>query len=447
MEFLNNLWIAFSTPNETFLNVILFFAGFVETYIVLSLFLIIININSTNKQKIIYLISISLLGTLCNNLIPAPFNWILNYGIVFILIKFLFKSSFLKSIIGMASSLIIFGLIGFLILKPYLAIVKIPYEQLQSIPVYRIIYLLIIYAFSFFIIKLLNNFKLSTFSFNNFNLKDKVIIIFNFILGIITLCLNIWITFSYINTLPIIFSTLSFISLFAYFIISLYTLIKISELFKTTEALHNAQEYNKTLQIIHDSVRCFKHDFDNIVMTIGGYIHTNDMEGLKAYYSNLQEDCQTANNLYMLNPNVVNDPGIYNLLTNKYYKAENNNVKINFSFLLDFTKLNMNIYEFTRILGILTDNAIEAASECDEKIINISFRNEEKNNRQILLIENTYKDSGIEIEKLFDKGVSGKEKHTGIGLWEVRKIVKKHKNLNLYTNKNDKYFIQQLEIY
>ena len=211
--------------------------------------------------------------------------------------------------------------------------------------------------------------------------------------------------------------------------------------------MHNAEEYNKTLQIIHDSVRGFKHDFDNIVMTIGGYIHTNDMEGLKNYYSNLQEDCQMANNLYMLNPNIVNDPGIYNLLTNKYYKAEEKNIKLNFSFLLDFSKLNMNIYEFTRILGILTDNAIEAANECEEKIINISFRNEEKNNRQIVFIENTYKNNDIDIEKLFEKGVSGKENHTGLGLWEVRKIVKKHKNLNLYTNKNDKYFTQQLEIY
>jgi len=35
----------------------------------------------------------------------------------------------------------------------------------------------------------------------------------------------------------------------------------------------------------------------------------------------------------------------------------------------------------------------------------------------------------------------------GLGLWEIRKILKKHNNLNLFTSKDDKFFKQQLEIY
>lgn len=35
----------------------------------------------------------------------------------------------------------------------------------------------------------------------------------------------------------------------------------------------------------------------------------------------------------------------------------------------------------------------------------------------------------------------------GLGLWEIRQILKKHNNLNLYTSKDDKFFKQQLEIY
>lgn len=35
----------------------------------------------------------------------------------------------------------------------------------------------------------------------------------------------------------------------------------------------------------------------------------------------------------------------------------------------------------------------------------------------------------------------------GLGLWEIRQILKKHNNLNLYTSKDDKLFKQQLEIY
>lgn len=117
------------------------------------------------------------------------------------------------------------------------------------------------------------------------------------------------------------------------------------------------------------------------------------------------------------------------------------------TFLLDLNTLNMKIYEFARILGILLDNAIEASYECDEKIINITFRNDIKNTRQLITIENTYKNKQIDMNKIFEKGITEKENHTGLGLWEVRKIVKKNNNVNLFTSKTDKYFSQQLEIY
>ncbi len=102
------------------------------------------------------------------------------------------------------------------------------------------------------------------------------------------------------------------------------------------------------------------------------------------------------------------------------------------TFLLDLNTLKMKIYEFARILGILLDNAIDASNECNEKIINIMFRNDSKNNRQLIIIE---------------KGITGKNNHTGLGLWEVRKIIKKNNNINLYTSKTDKFFSQQLELY
>lgn len=136
-----------------------------------------------------------------------------------------------------------------------------------------------------------------------------------------------------------------------------------------------------------------------------------------------------------------------NLLTKKSHNAEEKDIKVNITFLLDLSTLHMKIYEFARILGILLDNAIEASSESEEKIINLTFRNDIKNSRELIIVENTYQDKNIDTEKIFEKGISGKENHTGLGLWEVRKLIKKNNNINLYTAKNDKFFSQQLEIY
>ena len=299
----------------------------------------------------------------------------------------------------------------------------------------------------FILILILKYRKVTLNILEDFDKKTKSIITINFVYGFITIFLQGILSSKYIDILPIEFTFFNFISLLAYFGLSFYSLAKIMNLVTTTKKLESAEEYNKTLHILHDSVRGFKHDFDNIVTTIGGYIKTNDMDGLKSYYSQLEEDCTKVNNLYVLDPDIINNPGVYNLITAKYNEALEKGIKVNITVLLDLNDLHMKIYEFARILGILLDNAIEAASECDEKILNIVFRNESKNNRNIILIENTYKDKDVDIEQIFNKGVSGKQNHTGLGLWEIRQILKKNNNVNLYTNKNEKYFSQQLEIY
>ena len=171
------------------------------------------------------------------------------------------------------------------------------------------------------------------------------------------------------------------------------------------------------------------------------------MKGLQKYYYDLESDSQKTNNLYLLNPEIINNGGIYNLLTKKYHEATSKDIKVNMTFLLDLSTLHMKIYEFARILGILLDNAIEASSECKEKIINLVFKNDNKNSRQIILIENTYNNKVVDTERIFEKGLSSKENHSGIGLWEVKNLVKKNNNVNLFTSKTNKYFSQKLEIY
>ena len=138
---------------------------------------------------------------------------------------------------------------------------------------------------------------------------------------------------------------------------------------------------------------------------------------------------------------------MFNLLNSKYLIAQKLNIKINMTVLLDFSTLNMNQYEFSRIIGILLDNAIEAASESNEKILNIEFRYESRSFRQAIIIENTYSNKNIDLTTIFNKGVTGKENHTGLGLFKVRQIINKKSNVYLDTNKTNKFFTQELYIY
>lgn len=447
MEILNNIWMALSTPNEGLVNILTIPLFFVENFLTMLLFIYILGLQPNKKTKTLYVILMSIVSILSTFIVPNPINIFFNYFTMILIIFILFKISILKSILAAISSALIFALVGTLISNPYLAFFNISSEMLESTVIYKLIYLLIVYILISLIIFVTKNRNIKINFLDDIDSKSKYIIIINIILGFLTLIIQSIVTFYYVDTLPIIITFLSFISLLAYFSISMYSLTRVMKLTLTTKKLQSAEEYNHTLRILHDNVRGFKHDFDNIVTTIGGYIRTNDMEGLKDYYVQLEDDCQRVNNLYILNPDVVNNDGIYNLLTKKYNEAESKDIKVNISFLLDLNTLHMKIYEFARILGILLDNAIEASSECEEKIINLTFRNDEKNHRQLIIVENTYNNKDVDTEKIFEKGVSGKDNHTGLGLWEVRKIIKKNNNINLHTSKNEKYFSQQLEIY
>ncbi len=447
MEILNNLWLAVSTPNETLMNIIAVPGTIIETLLTMLLFTSILNISATKRQKIIYVLSISCICLFMINYVEGPYNLFINYIIAIAFVYAIFKKSLFKTIVTYIISLILLNLAGTLLLNPYITILHIDTVQLSTIPLYRLFYIFIMYLLCVIIILFLKYKNLKLDFLEDIDKKDKFIILSNLFFGIVALVVQMIILFYYVDKLPILITSFSFIALLAYFIISMYSLTRTFKLILTTRKLQSAEEYNHSLRVLHDSVRAFKHDFDNMVTTIGGYIKTNDMEGLEKYYSELVDDSERVNNLYILNPEVVNNDGIYNLLTKKYHEADSRDIKVNITFLLDLNTLNMKIYEFARILGILLDNAIEASSECEEKIINLIFRNDTKNHTQLLIVENTYADKTVDTEKIFEKGISGKENHTGLGLWEVRKLVNKNQNVHLRTIKDNKFFKQQLEIY
>ena len=447
MGILNNIWSSITTPNIQLINIISIPILFIEITLTMYLFLSIMDLSSTRKQRISYVLISWIISIFTMFIAPQPFNIFINYFMTIFLQYIIFSNPFLKSIISSVLALVIYNLIGILILNPFITSFNISSDQLNSIAIYRVLYSVVIYISTIICIIILRHKDFKFLLSDNIDKRNQRIIIINLLFGILAIIIQSLTLFYYVDTLPIIITFLSFISLLAYFVISIYSLTRIFKLILTTQKLESAEEYNRSLRILHDNVRGFKHDFDNIVTTIGGFVKTNDMEGLKDYYVQLEDDCQRVNNLYLLNPEIINNDGIYNLLTKKYQEADSKNIKVNMTFLLDLSTLHMKIYEFARILGILLDNAIEASNECDEKIINLDFRDDPKNSRQIIRVENTYKDKNIDTEKIFEKGISSKENHTGLGLWEIRKLIKKNNNINLFTSKTDKYFSQQLEIY
>ena len=441
------VWTALTTTNEDLINILMMFTNFIEITVTMLLFTTVLNIASTKKQKIIYVLSFGIYSIIANFVIPNPYKVILNLLISPILVYFIFKTSILKSILSEIIPIVIGTIIETIILRIYYIAFGISNEIAYSVPIYRILFLFINYLNWFILYKICKNKNINITILDTMDKRTKILLILNSVFMIISFALQSFLVSFYIDNLPIYVTAISLIVLLGYYIISFYSLIKTTKLQMTEQILEQTNQYNKTLTILHDNIRCFKHDYNNMITTLGGYILSEDNEGLKKYYNELLQDCSRVKSLSALSPEVINNPAIYSLLTNKYHQASELGINMNIESFMDFHKINMKVYEFTKILGILLDNAIEAAKECQEKNINIIIRNDFKVKRQLVIVENTYKDKNIDTEKIYEKGFTSKPNNTGLGLWETRQILKRNNNLNLFTSKNNEFFKQQLEIY
>ena len=450
MEIFQTIWTALTTQNETLSTILMFPIYFIDAFVNMLLFTTLLNIKSERKSKFIYIVSISIIAFITRTFIPDLYGIFANMIMVILLIKFILKASWLKSLLAEFTLIAFSSVLELFMLQLYLSIFNLTKEIVMSVPLYRIVYILSIYLCIYIIYRIIKFFKFR-FNLENLTQKNKILFIVNTLLGIIAIGTQFYLISFYSDKMPIGITIVSILSLFAYFFISIYSLLNTTKLETTSRNLTEAQLYNKTLSLLHDKMRGFKHDFHNIVQGIGGYISTNDMEGLKKYYSQLLKDCDQVNNLTALNPSIINNSAIYNVMADKYHKADELGVQINLAIFMDLNEIeqHMKIYEFTRILGILMDNAIEATAECKDKIIHVTFRKEENRKRILMIIENTYLNKNVDIDRIFDKDYSTKSKTTnsGLGLWEVRQVLKKNNNLNLFTTKNEEFFVQQFEIY
>ena len=237
--------------------------------------------------------------------------------------------------------------------------------------------------------------------------------------------------------------------------IILRKLRKLSKLFesKSKKRLKNCiaklRKSNQMLRRENDTVRAFKHDFNNIMQVIGGFIRTDDMEKLREYYFKIMNECEDTKMSEIFRRVLKENCAIFTLLANKYKTAKEKNITMNIEIMCNLKEIKEDIYEITRILGILFDNAIEAADECKEqRNVYIQIVKNYQYNQHVIIIENNYVNKNVSIREIYQKNFSTKstEHNSGLGLWKVKNIISKTKSLKLNTSKSNDYFKQTLTI-
>ena len=182
LQLLNNLWNLLCSENVFLVNILVLPLYPVENYLLMSIFLSIFNVDSNFKQKLVYVVAMTITSITSSIQMPSPFNVLFNYTCMFLLIKFIFKLTLLKSFLSLLISIFTFGMLNILIQNPYLTILNISADAFMSTPIYRIPYLILLYFIIFIFYRFFKKFKKIKFNLDLVDILDKK--------TILVLCLN-----------------------------------------------------------------------------------------------------------------------------------------------------------------------------------------------------------------------------------------------------------------
>lgn len=206
--------------------------------------------------------------------------------------------------------------------------------------------------------------------------------------------------------------------------------------------------HNKTMTGMVDGVRKLKHDYNNIMQALNGYVSTKQYDKLQEHINSVIGECGDINTLSVITPKIFNDPAIYGIVGAKYFLAVEKDIKFDFDITTNISKIEFSMPDLSRILGILLDNAIEATTKLEKnKYIKLEMRFDNKKCADVIRVYNTY-DTSIHIntQDIFKKGYSSKKVKSGIGLWEVKKLIEKSRNAQIYASVEKDKFVQNIII-
>ncbi|MCF1783089.1 GHKL domain-containing protein [Lactobacillus mulieris] len=218
-----------------------------------------------------------------------------------------------------------------------------------------------------------------------------------------------------------------------------------TELCSLKEQMEMMRVYTAEIEKNYQELRKFRHDYKNMLL------------GLKVMQTESVIDERYLNKMIdyshrMIDNSVMRFSGLSNLkidsvkslMIAKLVHAEQSGIEVNFECLTPITNINMDEIKLVRILGILIDNAVEAAIESEEKRINILFI--DFTDLIEISIENSFLGKLPSLSEMKKVGFSKKGKNRGLGLSNAQDILLATKQADLAQYSNQGIFVSTLTI-
>lgn len=212
------------------------------------------------------------------------------------------------------------------------------------------------------------------------------------------------------------------------------------------DVITQQQLYEHNLEEIRQEVRAFRHDYKNLLAGLTQQADTGQLQALNATLSELEldfdrrlgEKIQTSTQIGYLQI-----PEIRSFILTKLTSMHEKKLACHLEVLYPITAVSMNIWDFIRCLGILTDNAVEAALETDRPWVDLILLAQEE--RLSVRIANPFTNT-IQPQKIWEEGWSTKGDGRGEGLASYQRILAAWPNAVASASWENGVFVQELTI-
>lgn len=210
----------------------------------------------------------------------------------------------------------------------------------------------------------------------------------------------------------------------------------------------NLLSYTESLETMYQNMRIFRHDYINILSTMKCYIETSDISALERYFNEKilpASSTMTSQDFAIGKLAMIKILELKSILYVKLIWAIQCGLHISLELTEEINEIHLDSLKLCNIIGILLDNAIEAASASSDKKLLIALIVEEHG--LLIHIENATAPITVPIEQLFQQGYSSKsDGHSGLGLFEVQRLVQELPNVFLSTDYSSDLFVQEVEV-
>jgi len=235
-----------------------------------------------------------------------------------------------------------------------------------------------------------------------------------------------------------------FSALLVFIIITMILCRDIYKIMKENEILEIQNKYNLILNEYIEKLRASEHEYKNHLNVIYSTLQVGNYNEVNKVIKKYIEDITYKDTLTKLM--TIDNIILRALIYSKICEAEKADVDIKCNIKNSLNNIKISQSDMVIILTNLLNNAIEAAKESSNKLVDIYIDEDySTNGRYVITIKNTVKDMNkINISSMFKEGYSTKGSSRGYGLHNVQKIVSGNKGNILIETDDD---MLSVEIY